>query len=246
MKATKLDGTPTGISSKQLSEGVAGLLIDHVRIAFRQDESNLQFISQKSNQVREGFLAAESSLKQSAMIRLERLQACRARVLTDCEKATAQIGKLEDDRIRLQSLTERGRSNLWSELEIAAAKSIVETGLSDAAQEIAKREQQIKTLMDRADKLFQEGQICAALKDGSGEIVSLLTSGREPQPYQDALSIGKNSLTAAFQRSSEVMVQAITDRRNESSSAEAELLKLRRELNETSQSRVAVGRSSTF
>ena len=233
MKAKKLDGTPTGTSSKQLSKGVAGLLIDHVRIAFRQDELNLQSISQKSNQVREDFLAVESSLKQSAMIRLERLQACRARVLTDCEKATAQIGKLEDDRIRLQSLTEIGRSNLWSELEIAAAKSNVETGLSDAAQEIAKREQQIKTLRDRADKLFQEGQICAALKNGSGEIVSLLTSGREPQPYQDALSIGKNSLAAAFQRSSEVMVQAIADMRNESSSAEAELLKLRRELDET-------------
>ena len=233
MKATKLDGTPTGTSSKQLSEGVAGLLIDHVRIAFRQDELNLQSISQKFNRVREDFLAAESSLKQSAMIRLEIFQACRARALTDCEKATAQIEKLEHDRIRLQSLTERGRSNRWSELEIAAAKSIVETGLSDAAQEIAKREQQIETLMDRAEKLFQEGQICASLKNGSGEIVSLLTSGREPQPYQDALAKGKNSLTAAFQRSSEVMLQAITDRRNESSSAEAELLKLRRELDET-------------
>ena len=143
------------------------------------------------------------------------MQACSARALTDCETASAQIGILEDDRIRLQSLAERGRSNRWSELEIAAAKSIVETGLSDAAQEIAKREQQIKTLMDRAEKLFQEGQICAALKNGSGEIVSLLTSGREPQTYQDALAKGKKSLTTAFQRPSEVMGQSLSDRRQE-------------------------------
>lgn len=233
MKVTNLDGTPAGTSSKRFSEVVACLLIDHVRIAFRQDELNLESIGQKSNQVREDFLAAKSLLKQSATIRLERLQACRARAINDCETATAQIGTLEDDRKRLQSLAERGRSNRWSELEITAAKSVVETSLSDAAQEISKREQQIKTLMDRVERLFQEGQICAALKNGSGEIVSLLTSGREPKPYQDVLAKGKNSLTTAFQRSSEVMVQAITDRRNESSAAEAELVKLRRELDET-------------
>jgi len=233
MKATNLDGTPTGRSSKRFSEVFAGLLIDHVRVEFRQDELKLQSIGQKSNQVREDFLAAKSYLNQSAAIRLERLQACRARAITDYETATAQIGALEDDRKRLQSLAERGRSNRWSELEVAAAKSVVETGLSDAAQEISKREQQMKTLMDRAERLFLEGQICAALKTGRGEIASLLTSGREPQLYQDALAKDKNILTTAFQRSSEVMVQAITDSRNESSAAEAELLKLRRELDET-------------
>jgi hypothetical protein len=228
-----LDRNQTGKSSKPFSEGVEGLLIDRARIAFHQDELSLQYISQKAKQVRDDFLAAKSLIRQSAMARIERIQACSERAVASYATATAQIKKFESDRSHLQSLIERGKSNRWTELEIAAAKSSVETGLSNAAQEIAKREQQIKNLVDRAEKLFQEGQICAAIKDDSRELLLLLTSGREPQKYQDALAKGKNSLAAAFHRSSKVMVQTINDKRNESSSAEAELLRLRKELDET-------------
>lgn len=230
MKATNLDGIPKGTSSKRFSEGVAGLLIDHVRIAFRQDEVDLQSAIQKSNRVREDFLAAKSLLEQSAMTRLERLQACRARAEADYETATAQIRKLEDDHTRIQSLAERWKSNQWTEIEIAAAKSIVEAALSDRADEIAKRDQQIKILRDRAEKLFLEGQECAALRNDSDEIVSILTSGGEPAKYQDALAREKDIITAEFQRSAEAIAKTIADRRNEFSSAEAELLKLGREL----------------
>lgn len=230
MKATNLDGIQKGTSSKRISEGVAGLLIDHVRIAFRQDEVNLQSSIQKSNRLREDSFAVKSLLEQSAMTRLERLQDCRTRAEADYEKETIQLRKLEDDRIRIQSLTERWKSNQWTEPEIVAAKSIVDAALSDTAHEIAKRGRQIEILRDRIEKLFLEGQDCAALRNDSDEIVSILTSGGEPKKYRDALARETGNITAEFQRSSEAMLQTIADRCNEASSAEAELLKLGREL----------------
>ncbi|MFC3086746.1 AAA domain-containing protein [Tabrizicola soli] len=230
MKATNLDGIPKGTSSKRFSEGVAGLLIDHVRIAFRQDEVNLQSSIHKSNRVREDFLVAKSLLEKSAMTRLERLQAYRTSAEAGYETATAQIRKLEDDRIRIQSLADRWKSNQWTELEIAAAKSIVEAALSDTAHEIEKRDKQIKILRDRAEKLFLEGQECAALRNDSDEIVLILASGGEPEKYQDALAREKHNITAEFQRSAEAIAKTIADRRNEFSSAETELEKLGKEL----------------
>lgn len=230
MKATNLDGIPKVTSSKQFSEGLTSLLIDHVRIAFRQDEANLQSSIQKSNRVREDFLAAKSLLEKSAMTRLERLQAYHTSAEASYETATAQIRKLEEDRTRIQSLIERWNSNQWTEVEIAAAKSIVEVALSDTAHEIEKRDKQIKILMDRAENLFLEGQECAALRNDSDEILSILTSGGEPEKYQDALARERDSFTAEFQRSAEGIARTIADRQNELSSAETELLKLGREL----------------
>ena len=227
-----MDGTAADKSSKQFSEGVTGLLIGHSRIAFRQDESKFNSIGQKAEEVRAQFLAEKSRLIQQATTRLERLQACRERMISDYETATAKIEQFQGERNRIQSVVERGRSKSWTDLDIAAAKSAVEVELSDAVQEIKKYQKQIQELTDHAEKLFQEGQACAEIKNGTDEIVSLLNSGREPHAYQDAFSTAKNDLSTTFRRSAELLVQAITDSRDKASLAEAELLKLRIELDE--------------
>ena len=231
MKAKALDGKLAGISDR-ISEGVESLLIGHVRVSFLKDAQHLKSIDQKIYHVQDNARAGELRLQKGAIRRLAALQVCLDRLVAEGEDVADEIRKLEKDRYNLQSFLDRGRSDRWSDSDRAAAKASADAALSDAALEIADCERLFDNALSHREQLSQEEHVCAARKTGSEELVSSLVSGREPRSYQDALAKEMDSITAAFQRSSEDLKRALIQRRDECLSAEAELSALRKEIGE--------------
>ncbi|TXG99626.1 MAG: hypothetical protein E6R09_10050 [Rhodocyclaceae bacterium] len=232
MKSKELDGTFAGTCSNRLAESVQSLLVEHVRVSFHEDELKLQATSQRIDQIQASARAAESRLKQSAMSRLDKMQACLDRLAADYENLTAEIKKLEVDRNNVRSLLDRGNSDHWSDLERAAAKSSVDAALSDAAQEIAKRERQIETLLSRRERLVQDEQTWASSKSAGEDLMSSLTSGGDPTPFQAALTKERSSLDAAFQKTAAEAQLELAAKQKAHRSARDDLSRLEKELDE--------------
>ena len=213
-----------------LSEGVSSLLIDHVRAAFRHDLDKLQAIELEIRKVRQHYQIAQDLLHRNGSTRVDRIQCCLAELKASCDSAAANILSFETGLNNLQVLLVRWRSGEWSELEKVEAKSAADSILWASAQEIETNERQIKLLLVRAEELFQEGQTSSALKNDAEELSASLTSASEPRPYHDALSKQISILNAAFQKASDQLIRGLAENRNEVLLAEAQVLKLKAEL----------------
>lgn len=227
-----MDGIPTGKSADRLSSTVGLLLIDRVRVSFREDAQKLESISQRIDHVKDNARIAQERLRRRATRRLESLEACLERVAGKYEGVATEIQDLTKSRNDLQSLLDRANLGRWSELEREAAKAIADTALSDAEQEIAECQRQIETLLTQCEQLVQEGQACAVRKSDCEQIESTLTSGREPQSYREALAKESTHLNALFRKSRNGLTHALAKQRASSLSAKADVLKLKRELND--------------
>ncbi len=227
-----MDESLTGTYSNRFAKCVEGLLVDHVRLSFREDERKLKSTSQRIDQVQANAREAESRLRNRAMSRLEKLRACSERLAADRENLTGEIQKLEEDRTNVQSLLDRGNSDHWSDLERAAASSSVDAALSDAAQEIAKCERQIETLLKKREQLVQDEHAWASSKHAGEDLLSSLISGGEPTPYQEAFTKDRTSLEAKFQRASDDAHLELVANQKAHRSARDELSLLEKELDE--------------
>jgi hypothetical protein len=232
VKTKTLDETLTSTYSNRLAESFENLLIDHVRISFREDELKLQSNHQNVDQIQANARVTESRLQQRADSRLAKLLACRERLSADCEDVTAEIQKLEADRNDHRSLLHRGKAERWLDLERAAAKSSADTALSDAALEIAELKRRIETLLTRREQLAQDWQRWALSKSASEELVSSLISEGEPSSYHEALTKERAKREAVFQRSSDRAHLELAEQRKAHWSAKAVLSELRKELAE--------------
>jgi hypothetical protein len=90
------------------SDGIENLLIDQVRVSFRDDTLKLQSINQNKDQVRAKAKAKESKLNDGASSRLVKLQACLDRFGADFDDVSAKIKVRDEDQKNLRELIDRG------------------------------------------------------------------------------------------------------------------------------------------
>jgi hypothetical protein len=166
------------------------------------------------------------------MSRLEKLRACSERLAANCENLTVEIQKLEEDRNKVRSLLDRGNSDHWSDLERVAARSSVDAALSDAAQEIAKCERQIETLLNRREQLVHDEHAWASSKNAGEDLLSSLISGGEPTQYLATLAEDRTSVEAEFQRASDDARFKLAANQTAHRLAREELSRLEKELDE--------------
>lgn len=221
-----------GTSANQFTDCIEGLLIDHVRTSFSEDELKLQSISQSIDQVKARTQEIEYRLRNRATFRLEKLLACLERLSSDGEGATAQLQNLKSDRHNLLSLLHRGQTDCWTDLERETAKSNADTSLLDTVMEIAQCEKQIETLRTQRDQIFQEEQTWASSKKASEELLSILTAGFEPTSYQALLTKERIRLEAELQKASDNAHRELIEQHKAHSSARATLSQLEKELDE--------------
>jgi len=213
-----------------LPEGIEALLLDHARSSFHEDERRLQLVGERREQVRKDAEEAKSKVRHVAGSRLEKLQGCLDRVNAANDAVTAEIRTREEECQNLRSLIERGNGEQWSETEQAAAQSAADAALSDLAQSISQGERQVEALRERNDLIIQDGRSSAEQKNAQDELLSLLAAGSCPGSYQDALSKETTRLNSEFQTEFDSKTQALVDQRKECSITEAELIRLKMEL----------------
>lgn len=219
-------------STTRFSEGIESLLAEHVRPLFRADETALQSIGRRSDDVRNNAQLAASKLQQHANFRLSRLQELLEQTVIEGEQIAASVRQLTDERDALRSLLEKGLAHQWSETEIATAKAHADGALTDAAKEIEERKGQIDVLLKRSDELAQERQAIATSKCDSEALYSYLTSGLEPQPYRDALAAEIDAREIEFRKMSQKLQHSLAKQRDLRLAAEGEFAQLKNELNQ--------------
>lgn len=222
--------TSSDTNSDRLSEGVESLLTEHVRVAFREDVLSLDLICNSIDQVAVKAKEAKSRLKDHAMLRLDRLQICLDRAVEDCESVISEIRELEEDRENLRSLLGRVSSDRWTETERAEAEESASLALADGERGIKDREIEVTSLSTQLERLSEEAQSCVERKKVNVELEESLTSGREPLIFQEALTKETASLQDAFQLALEDVERELKNRRSDCLSAEADVSKLKKEL----------------
>ncbi|MEG8219113.1 AAA domain-containing protein [Sphingomonas sp. HH69] len=218
-------------STTRFSEGIESLLADHVRPLFRADETALQSIGRRSDDVRKDAQLAASKLQQHANFRLSRLQELLEQTVIEGEQIAASVRQLTDERDALRSLLEKGLAHQWSETEIATAKAHADGALTDAAKEIEERKGQIDVLQKRNDELALEQQAIATSKSDSEALFSSLTAGLEPQPYRDALAQEIDAREIQFRIISQELQRSLAEQRDFRSAAEGQVAQLKKDLN---------------
>ena len=224
------DGQLTKNYTNRFAGSVERLLADHVRKAFLEDEQAHQALRQRIDQLQANFRAAESKLKQSAVISLEKIQARLDRLAADDECSSAEGRKLEAERNDIAYFLDRGNSGNWSDLERRAANSSVDTALANAAQKISMCETQIETLSIKYERVIQDEKTWASHKQAAEELLSSLNSGGEPMPYQSALNKEITDLNSAFKSTSTKAQLELVEKRNVHTSDRNALSRLEKEL----------------